>query len=64
MAVSLPIQKDWPLALMVWRWKGEVERAAIAPKRMGASLLRVWIRVLRARGRRVRRTEAEEIILD
>ncbi len=62
--MSLPIQKDWPLALMVWRWKGEVERAAMAPKRMGVSLLRGWSGVLRARGRRVRRIEAEIIILD
>ena len=43
---------------------GEVERAAMAPKRRGVSLLRGLIGVLRARGRRARMVEAEEIILN
>lgn len=63
MAVSLPIQKAWPLALMDWRWIGEAERAAMAPKRRGVSLVRGMIGVVRAKGRRVRRSEVEDSIL-
>lgn len=64
-AVSLPIQKRWPLALTDWRWMGVVERAAMRPKGVGV-VWRDWRGTGLAdarRGRRDARTR-EECIVD
>ena len=64
-AVSLPIQKRWPLALTDWRWIGLAERAAMRPKGVGG-VWRDWrgrgLAEVR-RGRRDARTR-EECIVD
>ena len=60
-AVSLPIQKRWPLALTDWRWIGLAERAAMRPKGVGG-VWRDWRGTGLAdarRGRRDARTREE-----